>query len=248
MSRRFVDDYFNDVYEFYLLLSRVLTGLALLAFGISLTGLFGMATLIAGRRMREVGVRKVHGASGARMVGMLLASFSMPVLAANLSSGRSRTSRRASISTRSRHRSPSRRCRSCCRSRSPSRSRGSRSARRRSMPRGRDRPTCCATSDGDHDEKTPCCARQRDQGVRAPIRSISTEELDQQKERTAKLRSSFAERSRAHGNVSPDAAAEHDGPLRAPARRRTPRRPRTPSPRAGGARRPSPETRFAGIA
>jgi putative ABC transport system permease protein len=84
VSRRFVDDYFNDVYEFYLLLSRVLTGLALLAFGISLTGLFGMATLIAGRRMREVGVRKVHGASGSRMVAMLLASFSMPVLVANL--------------------------------------------------------------------------------------------------------------------------------------------------------------------
>jgi putative ABC transport system permease protein len=84
ISRRFVDDYFNDVYEFYLLLSRVLTGLALLAFGISLTGLFGMATLIAGRRMREVGVRKVHGASGGRMVAMLLASFSMPVLVANV--------------------------------------------------------------------------------------------------------------------------------------------------------------------
>ena len=84
VSRRFVDDYFNDVYEFYLLLSRVLTGLALLAFGISLTGLFGMATLIASRRMREVGVRKVHGASGARMVAMLLTSFSLPVLGANL--------------------------------------------------------------------------------------------------------------------------------------------------------------------
>ena len=84
ISRRFIDDYFNDVYEFYLLLSRVLTGLALLAFAISLTGLFGMATLIAGRRMREVGVRKVHGASGARMVAMLLTSFSLPVLVANV--------------------------------------------------------------------------------------------------------------------------------------------------------------------
>jgi putative ABC transport system permease protein len=84
VSRRFVDDYFNDVYEFYLLLSSVLTGLALLAFGISLTGLFGMATLIAGRRMREVGVRKVHGASGPRMVAMLLTSFSLPVLGANV--------------------------------------------------------------------------------------------------------------------------------------------------------------------
>ena len=84
VSRHFVDDYFNEAFEFYLLVSRVLTGLALLAFGISLTGLFGMATLIAGRRMREVGVRKVHGASGGRMVAMLLASFSLPVLVANV--------------------------------------------------------------------------------------------------------------------------------------------------------------------
>jgi putative ABC transport system permease protein len=84
VSRHFVDDYFNEAFEFYLLVSQVLTGLALLAFSISLTGLFGMATLIAGRRMREVGVRKVHGASGARMVAMLLASFSLPVLVANL--------------------------------------------------------------------------------------------------------------------------------------------------------------------
>jgi putative ABC transport system permease protein len=84
VSRRFVDDYFNDAYGSYLVLGRVLTGVALLAFGISLTGLFGMATLVAGRRMREVGVRKAHGATGARMVAMLLASFSKPVLAANV--------------------------------------------------------------------------------------------------------------------------------------------------------------------
>ena len=84
ISRRFLDDYFNDVYEGYLRLGQVLTALALLAFAISLTGLFGMASLIAARRMREVGVRKVHGASGTRMVAMLLASFSKPVLIANL--------------------------------------------------------------------------------------------------------------------------------------------------------------------
>ncbi|HUL82681.1 MAG TPA: ABC transporter permease [Gammaproteobacteria bacterium] len=84
ISRRFLDEYFNEVYTVYLRLGQVLTALALLAFAISLTGLFGMATLIAGRRRREVGVRKAHGASGARMVAMLLASFSRPVLVANV--------------------------------------------------------------------------------------------------------------------------------------------------------------------
>jgi putative ABC transport system permease protein len=84
ISRRFLDDYFNEVYEAYLRLGQVLTALALLAFAISLTGLFGMATLIAGRRMREVGIRKAHGASGAQMIAMLLASFSRPVVLANV--------------------------------------------------------------------------------------------------------------------------------------------------------------------
>jgi putative ABC transport system permease protein len=84
ISRRFLDEYFNEVYEAYMRLGQVLTALALLAFAISLTGLFGMATLIASRRMHEVGVRKAHGATGARMVAMLLASFSKPVLIANV--------------------------------------------------------------------------------------------------------------------------------------------------------------------
>ena len=84
ISRRFLDDYFNQVYTAYLRLGQVLTALALLAFSISLTGLFGMATLIASRRLREVGVRKVHGATGRRMVVMLLAGFSKPVVLANV--------------------------------------------------------------------------------------------------------------------------------------------------------------------
>jgi putative ABC transport system permease protein len=84
VSRRFLDDYFNDAYESFLHTSRVFSGLAGLAFAISVSGLFGMATLIASRRMREIGVRKAHGATSSRIVAMLLASFSRPVLVANV--------------------------------------------------------------------------------------------------------------------------------------------------------------------
>lgn len=84
ISRRFLDDYFNDAFESYLHTSQMFSGLAALAFAISVSGLFGMATLIASRRMREIGVRKAHGATSARMVGMLIASFSKPVLVANV--------------------------------------------------------------------------------------------------------------------------------------------------------------------
>jgi putative ABC transport system permease protein len=82
--RRFLDDFFNEVYETFLRVGQVVTGLALLAFLISVTGLFGMATLIASRRRREVGVRKAHGATSSRMIAMLLVSFSKPVVVANL--------------------------------------------------------------------------------------------------------------------------------------------------------------------
>ncbi len=84
ISRHFLDDYFEQAYSTFLHVERVLSGLALLAVAISVTGLFGMATLIAGRRMRELGVRKALGGSQRQMIGLLLEGFTRPVLAANV--------------------------------------------------------------------------------------------------------------------------------------------------------------------
>lgn len=84
IERMFVDDVFNRVYETYLRLSQVFSGLAAIAFLISVTGLFGTATLVAGRRMREIGVRKTHGATTASIIGMLLGHFTRPVVIANV--------------------------------------------------------------------------------------------------------------------------------------------------------------------
>ena len=84
IERQFLDEIFGEVYETYLRLSQAFTTLSAVAFAISVAGLFGTATLITGRRRREIGVRKTHGASVARIVSMLLASFSKPVVIANL--------------------------------------------------------------------------------------------------------------------------------------------------------------------
>jgi putative ABC transport system permease protein len=84
IERMFVDDVFNRVYETYLRISQVFRGLASIAFLISVTGLFGIATLVAGRRMREIGVRKTHGASTGRIIVMLLAHFTRPVVIASV--------------------------------------------------------------------------------------------------------------------------------------------------------------------
>jgi len=84
IGRRFVDDAFNQAFETWLRINRLFGLLALFAFVISVAGLFGMATLTAARRSQEVGVRKSVGASTWQMVRLLLASFSRPVVIANL--------------------------------------------------------------------------------------------------------------------------------------------------------------------
>jgi putative ABC transport system permease protein len=84
LTRRFLDDIFNNQYQYYVRISRLFGALALLAFVISIAGLFAMATLVAARRRQEVGVRKTLGARTRQIVMLLLASFAKPVVVANL--------------------------------------------------------------------------------------------------------------------------------------------------------------------
>ena len=84
ISRRFLDDVFDENYSTFARVSALFTGLAAIAFAICVSGLFGMATLVAGRRLPEIGLRKTLGASTPQMVGMLLRGFGLPVLVANL--------------------------------------------------------------------------------------------------------------------------------------------------------------------
>lgn len=83
-SRRFVDDIFNQSYSSYVRTNQLFGLLALMAFAISVAGLFGMAALVTARRRPEIGVRKSLGASTSQMLRLLLTSFSKPVIVANL--------------------------------------------------------------------------------------------------------------------------------------------------------------------
>jgi putative ABC transport system permease protein len=56
----------------------------IIAIFISCLGLFGLAAFTAGRRTREIGIRKVFGARTRDLVFLLLWQFSVPVLIANL--------------------------------------------------------------------------------------------------------------------------------------------------------------------
>jgi len=57
---------------------------SVLAVLIGCMGLYGLAALVAQQRTREIGLRKVMGASVFRIVSLLLWQFSKPVLASNL--------------------------------------------------------------------------------------------------------------------------------------------------------------------
>jgi putative ABC transport system permease protein len=84
IDRRFFDETFNQAYETFARLNRVFGAMSLMALAISTAGLVGIATLVVGRRRREIGVRKTFGATAAQMTWMLLAAFSRPVVVANL--------------------------------------------------------------------------------------------------------------------------------------------------------------------
>ena len=81
---QFLDDHFNDVYRADSQVSTIIRILAALAIIISCLGLFGLASYSAERRIREVGIRKVLGASVNNIVSMLSKDFLKYVLIAAL--------------------------------------------------------------------------------------------------------------------------------------------------------------------
>jgi putative ABC transport system permease protein len=84
LAPAFFDAYLQSAYYAFDLANRVLTGLAVFALLISGIGLFGMASYMATRRTREIGIRKVQGARPAEILRLLLWDLSRPVVWANL--------------------------------------------------------------------------------------------------------------------------------------------------------------------
>ena len=80
MQGRFLDDTFNDVYKILKFMNIALAGFAFVAFSLALIGLFGLAAFMATQRTKEIGVRKVLGASSFQIAGLLVFQFSRPVL------------------------------------------------------------------------------------------------------------------------------------------------------------------------
>jgi len=81
---QFLDDHFNEVYKADNQVSQIVGILAGLAIFISCLGLFGLASHSAERRVKEIGVRKVLGASVQNITVLLSANFLKLVLIANI--------------------------------------------------------------------------------------------------------------------------------------------------------------------
>jgi putative ABC transport system permease protein len=74
-SYHFVDEQFGNMFQSEMLVSKLSRVFAALAIVISCLGLFGLAAYTAERRIKEIGIRKVLGASVSGIAGLLSKDF-----------------------------------------------------------------------------------------------------------------------------------------------------------------------------
>ncbi|WP_262694752.1 ABC transporter permease [Kordiimonas aquimaris] len=80
MQSRFLSETFEGVYVIYRSINIAFAGFAFLALSLALIGLFGLAAFMAEQRTREIGIRRVMGASVQQVVRLLIWQFSKPVI------------------------------------------------------------------------------------------------------------------------------------------------------------------------
>jgi putative ABC transport system permease protein len=80
----FLDESFNNLYQSDRQFGRVFSLFALLSIFISCLGLFGLAAFLAEQRTKEIGIRRVLGATASGIVYLLSREFAKWVLASNL--------------------------------------------------------------------------------------------------------------------------------------------------------------------
>ncbi|HEV8272327.1 MAG TPA: ABC transporter permease [Chitinophagaceae bacterium] len=81
---RFLEDSFNEMYRNEQRISKLAISFAILAIFIACLGLFGLATYMAEQRTKEIGIRKVLGASVGNVVNMLSKDFIILVVIASV--------------------------------------------------------------------------------------------------------------------------------------------------------------------
>ncbi len=80
----FIDETFDNLYKSEEKLATIFEYFSFLAIFVACLGLFGLASLITGQRTKEIGIRKVLGASVSNIVIMLTKEFNIWILCANI--------------------------------------------------------------------------------------------------------------------------------------------------------------------
>ena len=80
MQGRFLNEVFDGVYNVLKYMNLALGGFAFVALSLAMIGLFGLAAFMAAQRTKEIGVRKVLGASSGQIARLLVWQFSKPVM------------------------------------------------------------------------------------------------------------------------------------------------------------------------
>jgi putative ABC transport system permease protein len=83
-SYRFLDEALNSAYQQEERLGTIVQYGSVLSIFIACMGLFGLATLVAVRRTKEIGIRKVLGANVSNIVGLLSKEFVLLVVVASV--------------------------------------------------------------------------------------------------------------------------------------------------------------------
>jgi putative ABC transport system permease protein len=84
MQPTFLDDSYERLYQADKKQGTIFAVFVGIAIFIACLGLFGLAAFTAGRRTKEIGIRKVFGARDRDVIFLLLWQFSVPILFANL--------------------------------------------------------------------------------------------------------------------------------------------------------------------
>lgn len=80
IQRKSLNDYFQLFYRIPEGINKAVSGFAAIALSLALIGLFGLAAFMTRLRTKEIGIRKVLGASTAQIVRLLVWQISIPIM------------------------------------------------------------------------------------------------------------------------------------------------------------------------
>ena len=84
IQRTSVDELFDALFKIFQGMNTAVAGFAGLALLVACAGLFGLSAFVAETRTKEIGIRKVMGATTSQIAQLLVWQFSKPVFLANL--------------------------------------------------------------------------------------------------------------------------------------------------------------------